>query len=251
MTTLALTVADALGAEIRSGRLAPGAKLPTEAALVMRYQVSRTVVREALSRLKSLGLVESRQGSGVYVRADGPVEPLRFDGDGGSREAVVQMVELRRALEAESAALAAQRRTPEDVAAIRAAVLALDAAVRDGRDGVDEDLRFHQSIAAAARNPFLDSTLAYLARFQRGGIRVTRANEARRADFAAQVRAEHRAIAEAIEAGDATRARKAAARHMSNAIRRILAADPVFWTEEGARLARALQSPARGGVSQR
>ena len=72
-------VADALAAEIQAERLAPGDRLPTESALSAQFSVSRTVVREAVSRLKSLGMVEPRQGSGVYVRAAG-IPPLAFDG---------------------------------------------------------------------------------------------------------------------------------------------------------------------------
>ena len=71
-------VASALEAEIRAGRIQAAQKLPTEAVLAQQFQVSRTVVREAISRLKSLGLVDSRQGSGVYVLAPG-IEPLQFD----------------------------------------------------------------------------------------------------------------------------------------------------------------------------
>ena len=111
-------VAEQLSAEIRSGRLAPGAKLPPEARLAEQFAVSRTVVREAVSQLKSLALVESRQGSGVYVSASLPFAPLNFDArHAQSRDAVVQMVEVRRALEAEVAALAAQRRTSADLGA--------------------------------------------------------------------------------------------------------------------------------------
>ncbi|HZX87191.1 MAG TPA: GntR family transcriptional regulator, partial [Reyranella sp.] len=115
-------VAEALAAEIRSGRLQPGNKLPTEPELVAQFAVSRTVVREAVSRLKSIGLVESRQGSGVYV-LEAAIPPLSFDANEAvSREAVIQMVEVRRALEAEVAGLAAQRRSPEDLQRIRQAV---------------------------------------------------------------------------------------------------------------------------------
>ena len=99
-------VASALEAEIRAGRIQASDKLPTEAVLAQQFQVSRTVVREAISRLKSLGLVDSRQGSGVYVLAPG-IEPLQFDVPlAASREAVMQIVEVRRALEAEVAELA-------------------------------------------------------------------------------------------------------------------------------------------------
>ncbi len=139
---LADQVADALAAEVRSGRLSEGDRLPTETALAEQFGVSRTVVREAVSRLKSLGLVDSRQGSGVYVRAAG-VEPLRFEMPHvASREAVIQMVELRRALEAEVAALAAERRTPDDVQRIREAIGALHAAVEAGGNGATKTCAF-------------------------------------------------------------------------------------------------------------
>lgn len=235
-------VAEALSAEIHAGRPAAGEKLPTEATLAEQFAVSRTVVREAVSRLKSLHLVESRQGSGVFVKELG-FSPLNFDaGSAVSKQAVIQMVEVRRALEAEVAALAAQRRSAADVKRIHQAITALDHAVNTGGDGVEEDVNYHRAIADAAKNPFLISTLDYLRQFLRGATRVTRANEARRADFAGQVRDEHAAIAQAIEKGDAIGARQAAAAHMDNAIKRIEQADPAFWQQEGVLLARVLVS---------
>ncbi len=233
-------VAEALAAEIRAGRLVAGDKLPTEAVLVGQFSVSRTVVREAVSRLKSLGLVDSRQGSGVYVKEAG-FSPLNFDARFAvSKQAVIQMVEVRRALEAEVAALAAQRRTQTDVKRIRQSITALEKAVLAGGDGVSEDVKFHRAIADAARNPFLIGTLEYLGQFLQGATRVTRANEARRADFARQVADEHEQISQAIEAGDVAAARRSAARHMDNAIKRIEQADPAFWQEEGMKLAHPL-----------
>ena len=238
-------VAQALAVEIRAGRLAVGDKLPTEAALVEQFSVSRTVIREAVSRLKSLGLVDSRQGSGVYVK-DAGFSPLNFDAKFAvSKQAVIQMVEVRRALEAEVAALAAQRRSGADVQCIRRAISALEQAVLAGGDGVDEDVQFHRAIAEAARNPFLIGTLEYLGQFLRGATRVTRANEARRADFAAQVQDEHEMIARAIETGDPVAARQAAAQHMNNAIQRIEQADPAFWKQAGVELAQPLVSGLR------
>ena len=240
-------VAEQLSAEIKQGRLAPGDKLPTEARLVEQFQVSRTVVREAVSRLKSLGLVDSRQGSGVFVSAQQPFAPLNFEArHAASQEAVIQMVEMRRALEAEVAALAAQRRSSSDLRAIEQAVRALDQAVQSGGDGVAEDVNFHRAIAEATRNPFLIQTLGYLNQFMYGATRVTRANEARRGDFAAAVRTEHQAILQAIQAGDPDQARLAAAAHMGNAIQRIQNADPAFWAQEGERLAQALVKGLQG-----
>lgn len=244
VTRLSEQVAHQLSVRLQQGELAPGAKLPTEATLALQFQVSRTVVREAVARLKSQGLLESRQGSGVYVNARPPIAPLRFDArHAGSRQAVLQMVELRRALEAEVAALAAQRRTAAGLRGVQQAVTKLDMAVAAGGDGVDEDLALHRRIAEAAGNPFLIDTLDYLAQFLHGATRVTRANEARRTDFARQVQHEHAVIVRAIEAGDPRRARAAAARHMDNAMRRIESADPAFWQQEGVQLAQPLVRP--------
>ena len=235
-------VADALASEIRAGQLAAGDKLPTEATLVTRFAVSRTVVREAISRLKSLGLVDSRQGSGAFVKEVG-FTPLNFDARSAlSKQAVIQMVEVRRALEAEVAGLAAQRRTAADVKRIHQAIAALDKAVLAGGDGVEEDVQYHSAIAQAARNPFLMGTLQYLSQFLRGATGVTRANEARRTDFARQVCEEHDRIARAIQAGDVPAARLAATQHMDNAIGRIERADPTFWQQTGVELAMPLVS---------
>ena len=241
-TSLSDQVAESIASEIRSGRLAVEKKLPTEAALCVQFSVSRTVVREAISRLKSLGLVDSRQGSGIFVKSVG-FAPLNFDAKyAASKQAVIQMVEVRRALEAEVAGLAASLRTQVDIRHIRQAITALQKAVQEGGDGVDEDVKFHRAIADAARNPFLIGTLEYLGQFMRGVTRVTRANEARRTDFARQVQEEHGVIFKAIEAGNAAEARKAAASHMDNAIKRIEQADPAFWQQSGVQLAQPLVS---------
>lgn len=229
-------LAQALREQIEGGALGVGAKLPTELALAAQFGVSRTVVREAVSRLKSVGLLESRQGSGVYVCERG-MTPLQFDaGAARTRQTVVQIVEVRRALEAEVAALAAQRATAADRRRIRQAVRAVERAVRAGGDGVAEDVAYHRAVADAARNAYLNATLDFLRQFQHDATRITRANEARRADFAQQVREEHEAIVQAIEVGDSLAARQAAARHMDNAIARIEQADPGFWQEQSVAL---------------
>lgn len=237
-------VADTIAQKIRTSKLVAGDKLPTEAELTVQFGVSRTVVREAVSRLKSLGLVESRQGSGVFVK---PLEfsPLKFDASAAvSRAAVIQINEVRRSLEAEVAALAAERRTPLDMKRIHRTALALDSAVASGGDGVDEDVALHRAFAEAAQNPFLISTLDYLRQFLEGAVRVTRANEARRADFTRQVKQEHMNIVMAIESGDPAKARKVATRHMDNSIARIEMADSSFWAQEGVSLARPLVKKA-------
>ncbi|WP_330460100.1 FadR family transcriptional regulator [Streptomyces sp. NBC_00820] len=230
---LADRVAAILAEEIESGRLAEGGKLPTEVELVKQLGVSRTVIREAVSRLRNAGLVEPRQGLGVFVLPR-RARPLDLEAESlGTKSKVLQIVEVRSALEGEAAALAATRATPDGLDRMRQALDALDAAVAAGGDGVDEDLAFHRSIAESTGNDVLVSTVRYLGEVARGGIRVTRANEARRGDFIEAVRQEHHAILAAVEARDPEGAHAAARLHLRHAEARLQDADAGFWTENG------------------
>ncbi len=204
-----------LAQQIEHDALRPGDRLPTEQQLALAHGVSRTVVREAVHQLKSRGLLRSRQGSGVFVDANALRHSLAFDPAVlESMAAVVQVVELRRVLEGEIAALAASRATRSQISALRRALVAIDAASRTGRDGLDEDMALHRAIAEATGNPQFTRMLAFLEQYLREAMRVTRANEARRADFMQQVRAEHRAIVDAIAAHDVPSARRCAVRHL-------------------------------------
>ena len=216
------TVAQQLLAQIDKGTFARGGKLPTEAVLSQEFGVSRTVIREAISRLKNEGVVEPRQGSGVYVSAHGAIRPLRIDYaeamEGGS---VLHILAVRRAIEAEVAAEAARRRTDADMLAIDAVLKKIDEAVAEGRDGVAEDVAFHRTIATVTGNPYFLKTLTFLNQYLEAGTVITRRNEALREDFSRQVRDEHAAIVAAIRAGDPMAARNAAQTHMYNAARRL------------------------------
>lgn len=243
--TLADRVTAVLLEKIRTGEFPAGMRLPPEQVICEHFGVSRTVVREAISRLKSDGLVEVRQGSGTVVREPNRATAFRLDIDTQhSIEAVLRVTELRRGIEAEAAALAAQRRSRAQLAAIRRALGAIDSAVKRQRDGVDEDLAFHIAISHATGNPLYPPLLAYLSHFIHAAIGITRSNEARREDFANAVRAEHNAIYEAIAAQDPAAARRAVIEHIDNAGRRIREADPAFWAELGG-AAQPLIAPAR------
>ena len=216
------TVAQQLQKLIEKGSFAETGKLPTEAVLAQEFGVSRTVIREAISRLKNEGMVEPRQGSGVFIVERAGIRPLRIDyAQAAEPGAVVQILALRRAIEAEVASEAALRRTDEQLAAIDAALARIDEAVRAGKDGVAEDVAFHREIANATGNPYFLKTLTFLNQYLEAGTLVTRGNEALREDFMRQVREEHAAIAEAIRARDADAARNAAQTHLINAARRL------------------------------
>jgi GntR family transcriptional repressor for pyruvate dehydrogenase complex len=208
-----------LGAQIESGALSPGDRLPTERELSLTHGVSRTVVREAVHQLKSRGLLLSRQGSGVFVAPAPLVRALSFDSQVlDSMDAVVQVREVRRALDGEIAALAAQRATRSQVAALKRALREVEQA---SGDGVEEDLAFHRVLAEATGNPQFIRLLEFLEQYLTEAMRVTRANEAWRADFSEQVGDEHRAIYEAVVARDPAAARRVAVRHMLRGDRRL------------------------------
>jgi GntR family transcriptional repressor for pyruvate dehydrogenase complex len=160
-----------------------------------------------------------------------------------SAAAVLEVVEIRRALESEAAALAAARHSRPQLAEIKAALAGIAREEAAGRDGVRSDMELHRAIARASGNRHFPALWDFIGPLLDVAIRATRANEARRADFADQVREEHRALVDAIARRDAGAARAAALRHMDNAEARIRAADPGFWSEE----ARARAAPARAG----
>jgi GntR family transcriptional repressor for pyruvate dehydrogenase complex len=211
-----------LRAQIEGGEVQPGDRLPTEAQLAAAHGVSRSVVREAVHRVKSRGLLVSRQGSGVFVAVPAAHRALPFDPAVlDSLDAVVHVVEVRRVLEGGMAALAAERATRSQVAGLRRALATIDKAVAAGQDGVAEDLAFHRAVGEATGNPQFSRLLGFLEQYLREGMRITRGNEARRLDFMEAVRNEHRGIVEAIAAHDPAAARRAATSHLVRSARRL------------------------------
>src|SRR3954454_22725811 len=109
-----------LGADIRGGRLAPGDRLPTEQELTAEMGVSRTVVREAVAALRADGLVVTRRGSGAYVADNPTASPFRIAAPAlGRLQDVLDVMELRLAVEAEAAGFAAERAGKKQVAQLR------------------------------------------------------------------------------------------------------------------------------------
>ncbi len=155
-----------LAAEITSGRLTPGARLPTEQELTAALGVSRTVVREAVAVLRAEGLVETRQGVGAFVVRDVQRRPFRIDLDGLSSIAeVVQVMELRTGVEVEAAGIAAERVNAPARGRIARALAAIETAIVRGEPAIDEDFAFHQAIADATGNPHFSRFLEFLGAF--------------------------------------------------------------------------------------
>jgi GntR family transcriptional regulator, transcriptional repressor for pyruvate dehydrogenase complex len=228
--TLADRVTEALMEKIANNELPAGAQLPSEQTMASSFGVSRTVIREAVSRLKSEGLIDSRQGRGAIVRIDRGDVPLRLDINvSDPMQSLLHIVELRVGLDAEIAALAAERRKRDQMTAIYRALADIDRASKAGRDAVAEDLTFHLSIAKASGNPLFPELIQFLGGLFFSATRLTRANEQRFEVLSERTRLEHQAIANAIDKRDIEGAAAAARTHVLNAAERFRAAGRDFW----------------------
>ena len=210
-------VVERLAAEIASGRLAPGARLPTEQELTAALGVSRTVVREAVAVLRAEGLVETRQGVGAFVVRDVQRRPFRIDPDGlRSIAQVLHVIELRTGVEVEAASLAAERATIGSRRRIASALSAIEAAMARGESAIDEDVAFHLAIAAATENPHFVRFLEFLGHFliPRQNVRIGLKPGKDLRSYLDRIQTEHRAIASAIEGADVGGARRAMRRHL-------------------------------------
>jgi GntR family transcriptional regulator, transcriptional repressor for pyruvate dehydrogenase complex len=220
---LTAAVAERLAGEIASGRLVQGARLPTEQAMIAALGVSRTVVREAVAALRAEGLIVTRQGSGAFVASDVRRRPFRIDPDGLQSIAdVVNLLELRLAVEVETAGLAAERASPKGLRSIARAIGAIDRAIEQGKAAVDEDFAFHHAIAEATGNAQFTRFLEYLGRFiiPRQSIRVEPSRSVNSRAYLEAVQREHRAIYVALCEGDARAARRAMRDHLLNGRKR-------------------------------
>jgi len=208
--------------QIASGALNVGDKLPSEHEICDRFGVSRPVVREALLRLRADGLVTAHQGLGTFVSHQ-PAPRLKAFGDVHNVGAYLRAQEVRLALEAEAARLAALRRTDDDLQRIADAHAAFVRELEDGRVSPEADLAFHASIADASGNDFfpgvLESIHESISGFMRLTLSLTRTGSRQRAQRVAD---EHGAILAAIREQDAERARVAMQFHLGQARHRLV-----------------------------
>lgn len=215
---LAEQIAGALRKRLRSGALRPGDRLPTEMELSQTHGVSRTVVREAIAALRSDGLVVARQGSGVFVAetpaADPRQSPFVFEPERLS--SVIEVLELRAAVESEAAALAAERRSPAELAKIRECHQAFGEAVARGDQAERQDMDLHLSIFESTHNRQFVEFFQFL-----GSKTIPRSQALRRLgtegaadDFLRRINQEHAAIVEAVADRDPSRAREAMNAHL-------------------------------------
>jgi len=206
---------------ILRGDFSATGKLPTEGELASQFAVSRPTIREALARLRSDGLIDSRRGSGSrVVRQPGSLvssaPPIKSLAD------IEHYYVFRCCVEGGSAAGAAEFHDVDDLAAIRASFDALSMAMESGKSGIDEDVKFHMAIARASHNPFfvatVETSIAPIRQFMELARNVTDKKSVERVHVN---QTEHLAILEAIARRAPTEAAEATRVHILNAKRRI------------------------------
>ncbi|WP_341357661.1 FadR/GntR family transcriptional regulator [Rossellomorea sp. y25] len=209
-------VAEVLIDMIKSGQLKSGDKLDSVQQLAENFQVGRSAVREALSALRAMGLVEMHQGEGTYVREfDSSMLSLPiYIAALMKKDDVKQLLEVRRILEVGAVEAAASRRTDEQLKEIKTALDQMHSA-SDEELGEEADFRFHMAIAKASQNELLTGLMNNVSEMM-----VTTMRETRRLWLYSKkstldrLYQEHQNIYEAIEAKDGQKAQQLMLQHL-------------------------------------
>lgn len=218
-------VVDALMQAIVGGRLAPGTALPTEAEMSAQFGVSRSVIREALRVLGEKGLIDVRHGSGTRVTAAEHWDPLdpavlgMLHGSGPTARVLRDLLEARKIVECEVAALAAERAGPEELAALEGALDVMRSNLENPPAFVGGDSAFHLTLVRAARN----SVLERMAQPMRELLSFAQALTDAVPGVLGRALAEHEAIAAAVRHHDAAAARLAMHLHLAHTERDVIA----------------------------
>ena len=232
--SLANLLSEEFEQKIRQGLIHEGEKLPTESELVRNYDVSRTVVREALSKLQAGGLVETRHGIGTFVLpAPARQSPMLNAHELSESVDVLAVLELRISLETEAAGLAAQRRSEAHLRVMSEALQAFELHFAQGHDTVSHDLAFHLSIAQATGNRYFQDILQHFGTLLIPRNRIASMDTpARDPDYLLRVNREHEEIYAAIARQDADSARAAMRIHLTNSRERLRLAQRLSQSRE-------------------
>lgn len=212
--TLAETVAEQLLKAVE-GHPA-GTRLPTEPELMEQMGVGRSAVREALSGLALLGVIEIRQGQGVFVTDKAAAVAAREEiGSVFNKGVTRDLLEARMAVEVEVARRAAERRTDEDLAALQAVIASHEKAMQEGQRPDEPAANFHLVLAEASHNEVLAGMVRSFFKLMLERVPTTYALD----DFAEWEMDQHRSLVAAIEAGDEELAGQRMASHLGEMAR--------------------------------
>lgn len=222
--SLVQEVMNDLSAKIQRGLYLPGEKLPTEPEVMAEQGVSRTVVREAMSRLQAAGLVETRHGVGTFVlEPPAPAAPPDVFATNLTISDVLAMLELRISVETEAAGLAALRRSEEQLALMRRALDDFDENASQGESSVDADFQFHLQIALATGNKYFEDFYRRLGvtTIPRTRLDISKFMPEPTQTYMIRLNLEHRNILDAIAQKDPQTASAGMRMHLSSSYKRL------------------------------
>lgn len=209
---------------ITSGALVAGEKLPTEQGMMQELGVSRTVIREAISRLQAAELVETRHGIGTFVRAakQSPPEQLA-ESSIITMYDVLDMLEFRISLETQAAGLAAIKRTEEDLAVLEGILAAFVARVSEGGNAIREDLDFHAHLGKSTGNRYFEEVYRFIGQntIPRTRLKIAQYTTDTQEIYLMRNHLEHQAVFDAIARQDAESAQAAMRIHLVNSRERL------------------------------
>lgn len=211
------TIIDQIKGLILSGQLKPGDKLLTERELAEHLQVSRASVREALSALNMAGILEIKHGEGIFLKkadANAILEPLAMI-ILLERDKIKNLLEVRKALEVESAGLAAERHRPDHLEKMKKALEEMEEDLVTGNTGEQADLGFHFAIAESTANPLLIMLMNTIHDAMNQTLRATRKLwMSSTSGTTRRLFEEHQEIYNTICAGDKEKAREIMYQHL-------------------------------------
>ncbi|CCO06967.1 FadR/GntR family transcriptional regulator [Desulforamulus hydrothermalis] len=204
---------------IARGELTPGDKLLPERELADRLQVGRSAVREAYRALEAIGVIEIRPGEGTFVRELGTkcMTDIMSLAVSTGKDTLFELLELRKIIETEAAALAAMRRTKEDLKNIKYWLDKMNEDINQGSLGDLSDIKFHYAIAAAAHNSLLMKIMNSISETMKREMKVVRQKLYLTPGTPRSLYEQHLIIYDAIVSGDEAKAREAMLMHLNRA----------------------------------
>ncbi|MEX1029427.1 MAG: FadR/GntR family transcriptional regulator [Paenibacillaceae bacterium] len=218
-------ITEQLKDQILNGKLKVGDKLPSTKEMSEQFGVGRSTTREALSALKAMGLIEIRQGGGCRVIHDAlsefelpALQSLRIN-----RTTLIELIEARKSLEVSNAAIAAKRRTDEDLVVLSSLIQDMKRSIGNELEGERTDLLFHLTLARATHNTIMLQLFESIVNQMEMAIREIRRVEIyANQSVAAKLYKEHLAIYEAVVERDANRSAKLMKRHLEHVERNLM-----------------------------
>lgn len=206
------------------GDLKPGDRLPSERDLAVRLNVSRASVREALSALEMMGLLEIRSGEGTYIKKinlDSVVTPLTWVLS-MEKDTILELLEVRKMLEGQTVTLAAKRATSDDLRELEGALKAMHDDVQTGQLGEEADLRFHYAVARASKNRILVRLMNAISDTMHQSLKASRVRLYEEHATPEILYKEHVLILDAIQMKNDEQARQYMLEHLAGVERRLL-----------------------------